>query len=187
MQHIYQNIEGWFDFENFYSDMVKALPNNSHIVEIGSWKGKSTSYLAVEIINSGKNIRFDCVDTWEGSTEHHLNSIDSKENLYITFLKNTESLRSVIYPIRTDSVRASALYNDKSLDFVFIDGAHEYENVKKDIEVWYPKVKDGGIISGHDYSLSWRGVVKAVDEAFIKNEQMNFHVVGGSCWVHKKP
>lgn len=186
MEHIYQNIEGWFDFESFYSDMVKALPNNSHIVEIGSWKGKSTSYLAVEIINSGKNVRFDCVDTWEGSTEHKLSSIDSKENLYITFLKNTEPLRDIINHIRTTSVLASTLYKDESLDFVFIDASHDYEDVKKDIQSWYPKIKRGGIIAGHDYSPAWAGVVNAVDEFFVKGKEINFFTTG-SCWVHKKP
>lgn len=56
---------------------------------------------------------------------------------------------------------------DESLDFVFIDGDHAYESVKQDINDWFPKVRKGGIVSGHDYYLfrSGRGgIVQAVDE-----------------------
>lgn len=61
---------------------------------------------------------------------------------------------------------------DGSLDFVFIDGMHDYESVKQDIEDWTPKVRKGGIVSGHDYYESKSGklgVVKAVDE-FVKDK-----------------
>jgi hypothetical protein len=57
MEHFYQNIDGWFDFQDIYSDVIRKLPNNAHIVEVGAWKGKSTAYLAVEAINSGKILK----------------------------------------------------------------------------------------------------------------------------------
>jgi predicted O-methyltransferase YrrM len=63
MKHFYQNIQGWFNFQNLYTYVVDRLPNNSHIVEIGAWKGASTAYLAVECINSNKNIKIDVIDT----------------------------------------------------------------------------------------------------------------------------
>lgn len=62
--------------------------------------------------------------------------------------------------------QAAKLVPDGSLDFVFIDADHSYEGVKQDIESWSPKVKKGGWITGHDYAPYWRGVVRAVDEAF---------------------
>ncbi len=55
-------------------------------------------------------------------------------------------------------------FKDESLDFVYIDANHNYEFVKEDIELWYPKVKIGGIIGGHDYGPHESGVAKAVDE-----------------------
>jgi predicted O-methyltransferase YrrM len=61
------------------------------------------------------------------------------------------------------------MYKDRSLDFVFIDGSHEYEDVKEDIYHWYPKVKKGGIIAGHDYT-TYAGVKEAVDEFFNLEE-----------------
>jgi len=69
MEHFYQNIQGWFNYQKLFTDVIRDLPNNAHIVEIGAWKGASTSYLAVEVINFGKNIKTDVVDTWQSSTD----------------------------------------------------------------------------------------------------------------------
>jgi predicted O-methyltransferase YrrM len=54
--------------------------------------------------------------------------------------------------------------NNQSLDFAFIDASHDYESVTKDIEAWWPKVKHGGMLCGHD--LHFPGVKKALEEQF---------------------
>ena len=55
MEHFYQRIQGWFDFQNIYSNAVSTAPTEgAHFVEIGSWKGTSAAYMAVEIANSRK-------------------------------------------------------------------------------------------------------------------------------------
>lgn len=61
---------------------------------------------------------------------------------------------------------AAAHVEDGWADFVFIDAAHSYEAVRRDIRDWEPKVRKGGWLGGHDYHFSHPGVVKAVDEAF---------------------
>jgi predicted O-methyltransferase YrrM len=81
------------------------------------------------------------------------------------------------------SLDAVSLYENRSLDFIFIDASHEYEDVKKDIIAWYPKLKLGGIIAGHDYT-SYDGVKKAVDEILI-NKNLNIRLEN-SYWIHKK-
>lgn len=64
MEHFYQNIgEDWFTYPNLYKEMVEKSSNGSLFVEVGSWKGRSASFMAVEILNSKKDIKFDCVDT----------------------------------------------------------------------------------------------------------------------------
>ena len=65
------------------------------------------------------------------------------------------------------------------LDFVYIDASHDYESVKRDIELWKPKICAGGFIGGHDYSFHFMGVIKAVGEAFKKPE----HVFCDASWI----
>ena len=82
--------------------------------------------------------------------------------------------------IRKLSENATEHIEDGSLDFMYIDGNHQYEFVKKDIELYYPKVKKGGIIGGDDYTSSPEtetegfGVFKAVNE-FFKKKKINFY------------
>lgn len=67
--------------------------------------------------------------------------------------------------IRQMSVEASKLVPDGSLDFVYIDGNHEYEYVLADLWAWVPKVRIGGTVAGHDcYHFGNDGVVRAVEE-----------------------
>jgi hypothetical protein len=192
MDHIYQLPEfgeNWFDYPELYKSMVEKFPSGSKFVEVGSWKGKSSSYLAVEIINSKKNITIDCVDlwidckdAWKGIDENQRDKYLETKHLYELFIKNTSSLSSVINPIRMDSINASKIYKDKTIDFIFIDANHDYNNVKKDIEAWLPKLKIGGIIAGHDYdNYWWPNVVKAVNDFFIEKNIL----ISGKCWIYK--
>lgn len=164
MEHYYHNLEGFFAFPHLYQEMVQRFNNNSKFVEVGSWKGQSAAFLAVEIINSSKNIELYCVDTWKGNNEEgHKNDPDVVDNtLYERFLSNVQPLNSVIKPIRLPSIEAALTFEDNSVDFVFIDASHEYEDVKADLNAWYPKIKSSGVFAGHDYR--WPPVMQAVDE-----------------------
>ena len=182
MDHYYQNIgEDWFTYPNFYSSVVRAFPSGSKFVEVGSWRGRSSCFLGVEIYNSGKNIKLDCVDTWNGSEEHLGYEILENDGLYKEFMSNIDPISNIINPVRMESLKAVDLYEDESLDLVFLDASHRYEDIKADILAWYPKVKKGGIFSGHDYP-TWTQVVRAVDEYFPNR---NFQV-SENCWIHTK-
>lgn len=149
MNHYYQNDmfeDQYFTYPSLYSYAVEQAPSNARFVEIGCWKGQSVAYLGVEIHNSGKNITLDCVDVW---TEE---SCGSQLGVYEKFLQNTKSVSHIIKVVRQFSVDASKLYEDNSLDFVFIDGDHKYDAVVSDIQAWLPKVKSKGILAGHDYA-----------------------------------
>lgn len=176
MDHIYQNAnfeENWFTYPKLYSAMVNKFPSGSVFVEIGSWKGKSSAYMAVEIANSQKYIDFFCVDTWKGSEEH----TDSQKNkLFEKFLVNIDPVAEYIKPLRMTSLQAANTFKDESVDFCFIDAAHDYENVRNDILAWLPKVKHGGTIGGHDYHANgqyWPGVAKAVHECIPRDKLQN--------------
>lgn len=186
MDHFYQKIEGWFDFPNLYSFIVEASPNEAKFVEIGSWLGKSSSYMGVEIANSKKNISFYCVDTWEGSVEHSNNELVVKNELYDAFLKNISPVQDYISPIRLASKEAAEKFENESLDFIFIDAGHSYEDVREDLRAWFPKLKNGGFFAGHDYSQAWLGVIEAVNEWAVENDQV-ISLIEESCWLTKKP
>jgi len=69
------------------------------------------------------------------------------------------------------SEQAAKFFSDGCLDLVFIDASHLYPNVKQDIQLWSPKIRKGGIISGHDYNdFMHVGVKQAVDEIFASQE-----------------
>jgi predicted O-methyltransferase YrrM len=180
MEHFYKNLgENWFTYPGLYSMIVDKYPTNSHFVEVGVWKGMSASYMAVEIINSKKNIKFDCIDIWEYLDDQSDIPEILFEDIYQTFLKNIDPVKHIITPIKELSCEGAKRYENESLDFVFIDAAHDYESVKKDITAWLPKIKKGGTIAGHDYSWC-EDVKKAVHEFFQEKE---IHVREG-CWIY---
>lgn len=71
------------------------------------------------------------------------------------------------------------------LDFVYIDGNHSYDFVKDDIENYYPKIKGGGVLGGHDFSLDYRGVVKAVTD-FADTHDLGLSGSRRDWWITKK-
>lgn len=192
MPHYYYFIDGWFNQETLFSQMVYSCNDTDEykFVEIGSWKGRSSCYMGVEILNSKKNIKFDCIDTWLGSKEHQDSTsnhyeplLQIKDGLYDLFLKNIKPLESVIKPIRMASIDACKLYEDESLDFIYIDGDHDYLSVKEDINIWYPKLKNGGYIAGDDFEEdAWPGVYYAINEYFNNNVT----VIRDTTWIKQK-
>lgn len=179
MEHFYKNIidENWFTYPNLYTEVINLCDKNSisHFVEVGSWKGKSACYMAVEIINSKKNIKFDCVDCW----------LD--EEVYKTFINNIEPVKMNIKVIKSFSNKIVNNYNDNSLDFVFIDAHHSYESVKEDINLWYSKIKIGGIIAGHDFWDEYDSNYNAdVNKAVFDYFNFDFYSTNEGCWIHKK-
>lgn len=189
MEHFYYNIgEDWFSYPQLYTSMVNKFGDNSHFVEVGSWKGRSAAFMGVEILNSGKKIKFDCIDTFEGSIEHldpnspYYNEDLLKEKgwLYNEFLRNIDPVKEIINPIIGISWEGASLYENNSLDFVFLDAAHDYESVKKDLNAWLPKVKVGGVFAGHD--IPYFEVFNAVNEFFgIENVRIQ-----ENCWIYDK-
>lgn len=183
IEHIYtqeQFGEDWFSYSTIYEFVVDIFPDGSKFVEVGCWKGKSSAFMAVEIANSGKKIDFYCVDHWLGGPDHK--GWDILPKLYDIWTTNMKPLKDYFIEMKMSSIDASKKFDDQSLDFVFIDASHEYEDVKSDIEAWMPKVKVGGIIAGHDYEEYFPSVQKAVNELLSGKE---FDVYQ-KCWIYKK-
>lgn len=190
----WQTIQGYFDFQGLYSHFAFDHPSGSRFVEVGSWLGASMCYLATEVKNREKNIEIFAVDTWRGSDEEahrqEISKMGGEDVLFARFnahLKNA-GVDHLVKPLRMTSVEASKLFADESLDVVFIDASHKYKDVLEDLRHWYPKVKKGGKISGHDYvpshKMSVSGVIKAVNE-FFKNKNLEISPAGRT-WLHHK-
>lgn len=177
MTHYYQNIEGWFDFERVYEFAVRGY--SGRFLEIGSYRGKSSAFLAVEIANSGKQIELYCCDTFRNENCPTLEDKPGYNgDIFWSHMKQfpfVQALQGYNFQFVDD-------FADEYFDFIFIDASHDYESVKKDIELWYPKLRKGGLMGGHDFTDYWPGVKQAVGEIF----HSDFTVVKNS-WIHVKP
>lgn len=159
MKHFYQSIKGWFNWPELYARAATIAPKKATFVEIGCYLGKSTACLAVEAINSGKDIVIYAIDLWNPENKIGCTPAD--------FMKNLNPLgkdKAIINPIQLDSVQAANLFKDESVDFVWVDGDHRYTGAVGDIRAWWPKLKNGGWMGGDD--LIHGGVRMAVEEFF---------------------
>jgi predicted O-methyltransferase YrrM len=96
-------------------------------------------------------------------------------------------VRATVYHM--DSIEAAARFQDDSLDLVFVDGDHSKEGCARDLETWWPKIKPGGWMSGHDYLNSDRrfsfGVNAAVDQ-FVRRHGIDLEIAAGTCYFMRK-
>ena len=166
-----KKIDGWLtDNEaKLLYNLAKNAPNKGVIVEIGSWKGKSTIALA-NGSREGKKIKVYAIDPHIGSEEHQKKG--KKIWTFDEFKKNIKKakLNDFVIPLKMTSKEANKKFN-KKIELIFIDGAHDYQNVKTDYELWFPKIVDGGIIAFHD-TTTWDGPKKLVKEKIFKSRQV---------------
>ena len=124
-------------------------------------------------------------DEWEGVNEKQQRELNKVKENVRKLLKKYKDKVVFIYDF-SDKVHNQI--KNGELDFLYIDGNHQYEFVIKDIGLYYPKIKKGGIIGGHDYNFSPEteeknyGVVKAVQE-FFKGKKVYFDNI--DWWVKK--
>ena len=190
----YTAIGGMFDFDDVYD---LALDRYDHepakFVEVGSFLGRSTCYMAERIRQRGAHVTFSSFDPWFGNDDGWTTLVDNLR-------------RSGVLPLidlqRRPSPDIADAFADRSLDFVFIDGSHALDDVRRDLKAWWPKMKPGGLFAGHDYGhgssdqkrggAGWNepgtphaGVVQAVDE-FVASHGLRLRV-SRSAWLIDVP
>ena len=137
----------------------------SVVVEVGSFSGISSELFALHC----KKIH--CVDIWDSYWE-----IADKQVVEFaewSFDRMAAKYDNVV-KIKNKSILAANQFEDKSIDFVYIDAAHDYESVKTDLISWIPKVKPGGFIAGHDYRYDpGIQVYEAVNELFAQTHKIS--------------
>ena len=117
-------------------------------IEIGTAEGFTTTYL----LNTVKDLTLIGVDPYEDYEDWDGRLINNTEIGYQQLLNKTEKYNGSYNHIRLNSDQAVDLIEDASMDFIFIDGLHTYDQVLKDCKNYYPKLKQGGIFIGHDYT-----------------------------------
>ena len=179
MASFYQSIEGWFDFDDIYDLALRRCGSRSaHFVEIGSYKGRSTCYLAERIRETGLDVRLDAVDTFQGDV--HVGYRD----IWPEFAANLEraGVLSRVRVQRCTSSTAAGIFDPDGLDFVFIDAEHTAEAVARDLAAWWPKVRPGGLLAGHDYT-NFPGVALAVDQFVARHALESAFRTSRSSWM----
>ena len=169
------------DFCQLYN-LASNVPENGRIVEIGAGAGCSMVTMGIGSDAKNKEIELISVDTFHYSKYIEYGGEIDKEFVLAKFLENVKFWGLDVKLLREHSALACRKIGDKSVDLLFIDGDHQYPEVKADIINYSPKMKDGGIFCGHDYQGVHDGVVRAVDEIFNKN----FQVLGSSSVWRRK-
>jgi hypothetical protein len=188
MEHFYATVDGWFNFREVYDNALRESEDGAVFVEVGSWYGRSAAYMAVEIANSGKQIEFYCVDSWSGSVDlpwmaNHLASRGGSAFPYFRENMQRGGVWNRIKTIHKPSLQAAEMFGPESLDFVMIDGAHDYASVRNDVRAWLPKLKKNGMIAGDD--ADWPGVLIGVHES-IPSSEVNLVNHGANWWYRKQ-
>ena len=158
--------------------LASSLKERSTIVEIGSFKGKSTACLA---LGSPKTATVYAIDTFKGHQKDFSEGVQfTGGSFYKDFEKNLKEIGVFCKTIPLTGFSAQIGKNwNKPIDLLFIDGSHIYEDVKKDYELFYPWVRPGGIVAFHDVDQKFPGVYKVWNK-YIKDKLSahdNFHTL----------
>ena len=157
---------GMFQMMEF---LEQHIPHTEHteMIEIGSYMGESTMMFA----SSNLFTTITCIDPHEGEEEFNDIFGYTWEDVEKEFSLNTRYFENIIHH-KKYSYEIHDIFSDEHYDFIYVDGSHEYEDVKRDLELYLPKVKPGGFIAGHDYMEYFDGVQKAVFEVVGEPEKI---------------
>ena len=152
--------------------------------EVGVWRGDASRGLLTRF----SNLILLAVDPWDTGGSHQ--TLEATQEVLREakkqFLEATEFAEDRRWVMARPSVDAAKVIAPKALDFVFIDAEHTYECVCEDIAAWAPKVRDGGLLCGHDYESPHdkkgiHGVKRAVDE-YALQQGCQVRLTDGDIW-----
>lgn len=149
-------------------------------VEVGCKEGRTTGFLLQNL----SDLHVIAIDPWapvpnsdEDYSDWDFADIEAK------FWQNVGEHQRRVVMHRSTSLEATAHFSRNSVDLVFIDAGHDYENALTDIKAWWPLVRQGGYLCGHDYQHQFPGVMRAVAKAF---PLLRVAVCPDSVWVVQK-
>jgi predicted O-methyltransferase YrrM len=181
-----QDVQGWNGNSTSLTTAVEQV-KPKFACEVGSWKGMSAANIASTMKRvSPAGCELVCVDTWSGAPEfwtwqsrvdlndhsksiRDLQLVNGYPTIYYQFLANMKKLdlQDIVTPLPVPSSVAYEIfrYFGVQFDLIYVDAAHEYKDVKQDIDMYWELLAPGGMMLGDDYGTNcWLGVTKAVDE-----------------------
>lgn len=167
---------GLINMLSFLSENLDEEDNDKKMIEVGSYMGESTFLFACSNLFS----HIDIIEPHSGDEE--FNDILGYDWDFVKqeFETNTRFFDNIIHHKDYSYNVVDDFSND--YDFIYVDGNHDYDSVKRDLELYLPKVKNGGFIGGHDYSeFEWPEVVRAVNEVIGEPD----HKYWDSSWIKK--
>jgi hypothetical protein len=182
------DVHGWCNYRAFYTSLASHLPQDAVFVEIGSWMGQSIIHLAQRCQDLGKRVNIHVVDTFQGEQDQqaHVDIVNSHGGSILDVFKANIKVAGVDHMITIhvgDSAESAAQFEDGTVDACYVDAAHEYGPVIRDLHAWIPKMKPAGIFSGHDYQHE--PVRRAVDETMAAH---GWDVaINGNVWIRTIP
>lgn len=184
LAHVEEDLQGWRSDNYILTDAIEKV-RPALILEIGSWKGRSAINMAKRCKALGLATEVVCIDTWLGCKEHwlrkddpdHYDSLRIKNGfpgLYWTFLKNVveNGMQDVITPMPLPSDTAYHILKSLKVapEMIYIDGAHEYDSVTRDLTLYWDLLKEGGLLIGDDY-VGWQSVTLAAND-FARSKKL---------------
>ena len=161
-------------------DLVKHLFHQQETI-VGLEIGVASGWTMNHFLQNLPNLKLTGIDPYVGYMDGHIQI--TQELLDAQYLAAQDNISDfaprgkILRGYSQDFVNS---FEDKSLDYIFIDGDHSYEGALRDCELFFPKIKSGGIFAGHDWSFD--GVRKAVNEFKDKNGSPNIRLVAADVW-----
>jgi predicted O-methyltransferase YrrM len=159
----WKSIYGYNNCIDVHTFVLNQLSDGATIVELGTAYGRGLALLLHIADTLGKRFRIVGVDTFEDNQDNteggysHLSRDDT-----VSRLNSVTPMYTDYELIEGDSADSANLFD--TVDYVFLDADHSVEGVRRDIAAWWPKVKAGGFMGGHDWDFGW--VKEAVSEVF---------------------
>jgi MMP 1-O-methyltransferase len=187
-----RGIDGWLDAVEGYAlyRLARDGDGSGAIVEIGSWMGRSTAWLAAGSLARNRE-RVHAVDTFDGGPALKKDDypvLKEHGTTYHAFEQNLERVGLIdhVEPVVSDSLAAAAQWDGGAIRLLFIDGDHSYEAARADLEAWLPHVAPGGYIAFDDVHENYPGVQRVTAEATAGDAPLKRVLTVGKIWVTRR-
>jgi predicted O-methyltransferase YrrM len=159
-------------------NLAAQLPDGARVLEVGSYLGASTCYLAAGLRERKASIV--CIDTWENQTMP-----DGVRDTFSEFKANTKGAAQLITTIRKRSDQVGVAELGAPYDLIFLDGDHSYAATKKDFQLAAQVLTPNGLLAFHD-SRYFQGVSRVIGEAMSTGDWMLGGIIQNLAWLHRQ-